>query len=77
MKEARRSGVKFGRKAKLSFARIVKARKLIERAEDVAALWNVSRATLYRPLSLGSMYMSIKYLSNLTFYTHWCTLKLV
>jgi hypothetical protein len=35
MKEARRSGVKFGRKAKLSFARIVKARKLIERAEDV------------------------------------------
>jgi len=53
MKEARRKGVKFGRKKKLTPAQITKARKLIEageRVEDVAALWNVGRTTLYRAL---------------------------
>jgi DNA invertase Pin-like site-specific DNA recombinase len=53
MKEARRRGVKFGRKKKLAPAQIAKARKLIEageRVEDVAALWNVGRTTLYRAL---------------------------
>src|SRR5580704_2662381 len=43
MTEARRRGVKFGRRKKLIPA---KARKLIEhgeRVEDVAALWNVGR----------------------------------
>jgi DNA invertase Pin-like site-specific DNA recombinase len=41
MTEARRRGVKFGRKKKLTPAQIIKARKLIEhgeRVEDVAAL---------------------------------------
>ena len=55
MKEARRRGVKFGRKAKLSPAQLAKARKLIdagERVEDVAALYNVGRTTLYRALSV-------------------------
>jgi DNA invertase Pin-like site-specific DNA recombinase len=45
--------VKFGRKRKLTLAQIAKARKLIEqgeRVEDVAALWNVGRTTLYRAL---------------------------
>ncbi len=54
MKEARRRGVKFGRKTKLTPAQIGKARKLIEggeRVEDVAALWNVGRTTLYRALA--------------------------
>jgi DNA invertase Pin-like site-specific DNA recombinase len=49
MKEARRRGVKFGRKAKLSPAQLVKVRRLIEhgeRFEDVAALYNVGRTTL-------------------------------
>jgi hypothetical protein len=50
MTEARRRGVKFGRKKKkLTPAQITKARKLIEageRVEDVAALWNVGRTTL-------------------------------
>jgi DNA invertase Pin-like site-specific DNA recombinase len=53
MKEARRRGVKFGRRKKLSPAQIAKARKLIEQGErvrDVAALWNVGRTTLYRAL---------------------------
>jgi DNA invertase Pin-like site-specific DNA recombinase len=53
MKEARRRGVKFGRKKKLSPAQIAKARKLIdhgERVEDVATLYNVGRTTLYRAL---------------------------
>jgi Helix-turn-helix domain of resolvase len=48
MKEARRRGVKFGRKKKLTPAQIAKARKLIEageRVEDVAGLWNVGRTT--------------------------------
>jgi DNA invertase Pin-like site-specific DNA recombinase len=55
MKEARRRGVKFGRKTKLTPAQITKARKLIdagERVEDVAALWNVGRTTLYRALGV-------------------------
>jgi DNA invertase Pin-like site-specific DNA recombinase len=54
MKEARRRGVKFGRKKKLTPAQVAKARQLIhhgERVEDVAALWNVGRTTLYRALS--------------------------
>jgi hypothetical protein len=45
--------VKFGRKPKLSPAQVAKAQKLIyqgERVEDVAALWNVDRSTLYRAL---------------------------
>lgn len=40
--------------AKLSPAQIVKARRLIdhgERVEDVAALYNVGRTTLYRALA--------------------------
>ena len=54
MKEARRRGVKFGRRKKLTSGRIVKARQLIgsgERVEDVAALWNAGRTTLYRALA--------------------------
>ena len=54
MKEARRRGVKFGRKPKLSPAQVAKARKLIEhgeRVEAVAELWNVGRSTLYRELA--------------------------
>jgi hypothetical protein len=46
--------VKFGRKKKLAPTQITRARKLIEhgeRVEDVAALWNVGRTTLYRALS--------------------------
>jgi DNA invertase Pin-like site-specific DNA recombinase len=54
MKEARRRGVEFGRKKKLTPVQIAKARRLIEhgeRVEDVAALWNVGRTTLYRALA--------------------------
>jgi DNA invertase Pin-like site-specific DNA recombinase len=54
MKEVRSRGVKFGRKAKLSPPQIAKARRLIEhgeRVEDVAALYNVGRTTLYRALA--------------------------
>ena len=54
MTEARRRGVTFGRKKKLTSAQIAKARKLIdagERVEDVAVLWNVGRTTLYRALA--------------------------
>lgn len=54
LKAARRRGVKFGRKPKMTAAQLAKARKLIdggERVEDVAALWNVGRSTLYRALS--------------------------
>ena len=53
MNEARRRCIKSGGKKRLTFAQIGKARKLIEageRVEDVAALWNVSRTTLYRAL---------------------------
>lgn len=51
---ARTRGVKFGRRAKLSASQIEHARKLIgqsERDDDVAALLNVSRATLYQAVS--------------------------
>jgi DNA invertase Pin-like site-specific DNA recombinase len=50
---ARSRGVKFGRKRKLQPAQIAHARKQIEqgqRHEDVAALFNVNRSTLYRAL---------------------------
>ncbi len=54
VKDAKKRGVKFGRKKKLGPAQITKARKLIEageRVEDVAALWNVGRTTFYRALA--------------------------
>ena len=53
VKAAKRRGVKFGRKPKLTPQQIDHARKLIddgERREDVAALFNVDRTTLYRAL---------------------------
>ena len=53
VKAAQRRGVKFGRKPKLTAKQTVHARKLIgqnERPADVAALLNVSRATLYRAM---------------------------
>ena len=49
--DAKRRGVKFGRKPKLTAQQIAHARKLIgagERREDVAALFSVNRTTLYR-----------------------------
>ena len=51
VKAAKGWGVKFGRKPKLSPQQISHARKLIdkgERREEVAALFNVDRTTLYR-----------------------------
>ena len=51
---AKRRGVKFGRKAKLSAEQINHARKLIDDGESrqyVAGLLNVGRVTLYRALS--------------------------
>jgi DNA invertase Pin-like site-specific DNA recombinase len=51
VKDAQRRGVKFGRKPKLTPQQIDHAQKLIdagERREDVAALLNVDRTTLYR-----------------------------
>jgi DNA invertase Pin-like site-specific DNA recombinase len=54
VKAAKRRGVKFGRKPKLTPQQIAHARKLIdtgERREDVAALLNVNRTTLYRALA--------------------------
>jgi len=53
MKDPQRRGVKFGRKRKLSLKQIDHACKLIDsgnRREDVAALLNVNRTTLYRVL---------------------------
>jgi DNA invertase Pin-like site-specific DNA recombinase len=50
---AKNRGVKFGRKRKLQPAQVAHARKQIEqgqRQEDVAALFNVNRSTLYRAL---------------------------
>jgi DNA invertase Pin-like site-specific DNA recombinase len=47
--------VKFGRKRKLTAQQINHARKLIDdgqRREDVAALLNVDRTTLYRALAI-------------------------
>ncbi len=54
VKAAKRRGVKFGRKPKLTPQQIDHARKLIdggERREDVATLLNVDRTTLYRALA--------------------------
>ena len=54
VKDAQRRGVKFGRKPKLTSQQIAHARKLIDngdRREDVAALLNVNRTTLYRALA--------------------------
>ena len=54
VKAAKGRGVKFGRKPKLTPRQINHARKLIdagERREDVAALLNVDRTTLYRALT--------------------------
>ena len=54
VKDAQSRGVKFGRKPKLTRQQIDHARKLIEdgqRREDVAALFKVDRATLYRALA--------------------------
>ena len=54
MKAAKTRGVKVGRKPKLTPRQINHARKLIdagERREDVAALLNVDRTTLYRALT--------------------------
>jgi DNA invertase Pin-like site-specific DNA recombinase len=53
VKDAQRRGVKFGRKPKLTAQQKAHARKMIdagERREDVAALLNVNRTTLYRAL---------------------------
>jgi DNA invertase Pin-like site-specific DNA recombinase len=55
VKAAQRRGVKFGRKPKLTRQQIDHARKLIDdgqRREDVAALFKVDRATLYRALNV-------------------------
>jgi DNA invertase Pin-like site-specific DNA recombinase len=54
VKDAKRRGVKFGRKPELSPQQISHARKLIDegqRREDVAALLNVNRTTLYRAIA--------------------------
>jgi DNA invertase Pin-like site-specific DNA recombinase len=54
VKAAKARGVKFGRRPKLKPQQIAHARKLIdggERREDVAALLNVNRTTLYRALA--------------------------
>jgi DNA invertase Pin-like site-specific DNA recombinase len=54
VKAAKRRGVKFGRKRKLTPQQISHARKQIdagERREDVAAILNVNRTTLYRALA--------------------------
>ena len=54
VKAARGRGVKFGRKPKLTPQQITHALKMIdagERREDVAALLNVNRTTLYRALA--------------------------
>jgi DNA invertase Pin-like site-specific DNA recombinase len=53
VKEAKKRGVTFGRKPKLTPAQIKHARQQIdkgERPQDVAALLNVHKATLYRAL---------------------------
>jgi DNA invertase Pin-like site-specific DNA recombinase len=55
VKDAKRRGVKFGRKRKLTAQQIGHAWKLIEAVErrvEVAALLNVDRTTLYRAMSL-------------------------
>lgn len=53
VKEAQKRGVKFGRKPKLTAQQIAHAKQQIENGahiQDVAALLNVSRATIYRVL---------------------------
>lgn len=55
---ARRRGVKFGRKPKLSPPQVAHARQLIEsgrRVQDVAALLSVGRVTLYRALQVHAL----------------------
>ena len=55
VKAAKRRGIKFGRKRKLTAHQIGHARMLIdagERRAEVAALLNVDRTTLYRAMSL-------------------------
>jgi len=52
---ARCQGVKFGRNRKLTKQQINHARKLLDegqRRQDVAALLNVDRTTLYRALAI-------------------------
>jgi DNA invertase Pin-like site-specific DNA recombinase len=54
VKAAKRRGVKFGRKVKLTPEQIAHARKLIDKGEArqyVADLLNVGRSTLYRALA--------------------------
>ena len=54
MKAAKGRGVKFGRKPKLTPQQVSRARKLIDegqRREEVGALLNVDRTTLYRALA--------------------------
>jgi DNA invertase Pin-like site-specific DNA recombinase len=54
VKAAKSRAVKFGRKRKLTAQQIAYARKLIEageRREDVAALLNVNRTTLFRAMA--------------------------
>jgi DNA invertase Pin-like site-specific DNA recombinase len=54
VKAAQRRGVKFGRTPKLTAQQIAHAHKLIEEGqhrENVAALFKVSRVTLYRALA--------------------------
>jgi DNA invertase Pin-like site-specific DNA recombinase len=54
VKAAKGRGVKFGRKPKLTQQQIEPAREQIDngkRREDVAALLNVNRTTLYRALA--------------------------
>jgi DNA invertase Pin-like site-specific DNA recombinase len=54
VKDAKRRGVKFGRKSKLTAQQINQAKKLIaggERPDDVAVSFHVGRSTLYRALS--------------------------
>ena len=54
VKAAKRRGVKFGRKPKLTPQQVEHAREQIDkgkRREDVAALLRVDRTTLYRALA--------------------------
>jgi DNA invertase Pin-like site-specific DNA recombinase len=57
VKAAQRRGVKFGRKRKLTPQQLDHARELIEKGEhdrqSIAALFKVSRTTLYRALALA------------------------
>ena len=55
--DPKRRGVKFGRKAKLTRQQTDHARKLIDdgqRRDDVAAILNVNRTTLYRALMIAA-----------------------